>query len=143
MSPGDSFVPHKMSVLASVDTSWPMEPTLGETMMANCNVASVYANQKTRTSTGVMAPQLAKRWCIPVHRAQQMICVTAQQGIRTHPDDLRRRLLTNYHMLWYNNCMYTETMKADVVSMRMNKYAHQSLHRTRRMDEGGWHEDQG
>jgi hypothetical protein len=26
MSPGDNFVPHETSVLASVDTSWPMEP---------------------------------------------------------------------------------------------------------------------
>jgi hypothetical protein len=128
MSPGDSFVPHKTSVLASVDTSWPMEsmePTSGESMMAHCNVAPVYADQRT-TSTGVTASQLAKRWRIPLPRAQQTLRVTTQRGIRTRPDDLGRRLPTNDRMLWYNriNCdMYTDTMKADVVSMRMNKYA--------------------
>jgi hypothetical protein len=123
-------------VVAGVETSWPMEseldeeepvePTLGEAMIANCNVASVYAHQKT-ASTGVTAAQLAQRWRITLHRAQQTLRVTSQQGIRTRPDNLGGRLPTSDHMLRYKriNCdmIYTDMIKADVVSMRMNKYA--------------------
>ena len=98
---------------------------LASAMKANCHVSSVYASN-TKTSGGLTPEQLARNWMIPVGKARRTIEMTTQRGIRTRPDGMVRRFKTNDRMLRYNRLtttMFTDTLQADSLSRRKNKYA--------------------
>jgi hypothetical protein len=105
----------------------PGDTALADTMRTHCsNVASVYTDN-LKTTGGLTAEQLARNWMIPLApKARRTIEMTTQRGIRTRPDGLIRRFMTNDRMLRYNRLaltMFTDTLKADSESYRQNKYA--------------------
>ena len=87
---------------------------------------STLGNIQSRKRKQVDAETLAKRWNIDHKKALKTVKRTTQRGIRTFINpSFSRSYPTNYCMMRYNrlpHSVFSDTMKSDVVSKRVNKY---------------------
>ena len=81
----------------------------------------------TSKRTGLKPEHLASKWNISLKQAENTIRVTTQRAVRLISNPaLSRRFKTNDRMLQYNrvqHTVFTDTMKATVLSTRKNRYA--------------------
>ena len=86
--------------------------------LRDCVVRTVSADRRSKHS--YITPEvLARNWGISLETAKRTLDATTQLGVRTRPQDLVRRFMTNDRMLRYTRLnveMYTDTAKAAVKS---------------------------
>ena len=81
----------------------------------------------TSQSKMVDAPTPAKRWNIPIDRANNTVLVTTQRGVRHMANpSIMKRFPTNERMLRYNRLphpMFTDTLIAGTASQRSHNFS--------------------
>ena len=107
-----------------------IDPTLTEgsfLQMLQSNRAVTVMSTTTSKRTGLKPEHLASKWNISLKQAENTIRVTTQRAVRLISNPaLSRRFKTNDRMLRYNrvqHTVFTDTMKATVLSTRKNRYA--------------------